>query len=87
MDNQTTTLKKRKLTSESSRNTPGSILRSLLMFLTAPPSKTRIFGLKTQCLERKNKFAQSLILVSKRFRLDGPWELRVIYEISEKRLQ
>ena len=41
-----TTLEKRKTTPESPRKTTGSILTSLRVFLTVPPSKTRIFGQK-----------------------------------------
>ena len=44
MDSQTTTLKKRKTTPESSQKIPVSIRRSLPVFLTVPPSKTRISG-------------------------------------------
>ena len=58
MDSQTTTLNKRKTTPESSRKTPGSISRSLAVFLTVLlPSKTRISGFKTQFLEPKKQFA------------------------------
>ena len=55
---QTRTLEKRKIDAESSRKTPGSILRSLPVSLTVSPSKTRTFGLKTQILEPRNNFPQ-----------------------------
>ena len=40
--------KKPEPTPESSRKGPVSILRSLLVFLTVPSRKTRIFGLRTR---------------------------------------
>ena len=55
-NSQTTTLEKRKTTPESPRKTTGSILKSLRVFFTVPPSKTRMFGKKTQFLEPKNNF-------------------------------
>ena len=55
-NSQTTTLEKRKTTPESPQKTTGSILKSLRVFLTVPPSKTRIFGQKTLFLEPENNF-------------------------------
>ena len=54
MDSQATAPEKRKITPESPRKTTGSMLKSLRVFLTVPPSKTRTSGQKTQFLEPKN---------------------------------
>ena len=45
-NSQTTTLEKRKTAQESSRKTKGSILKSLPLFLTVPPSKSLVFDKK-----------------------------------------
>ena len=62
----TTTLEKRKTTPESSSKTPGSILKSLPVFLTVPSSEARIFGkkLSSEALEKKshNNWSRTQIL-------------------------
>ena len=55
-NSQTTTLEKRKTAQESSRKTKGSILRSLQVFLTVPPSKSRVFDKKKTVLTALNFF-------------------------------
>ena len=45
----------------SSQISPGSILKSRMVFSTVPPSKTRIFVLKSQFLEPKNGFPYVIV--------------------------